>query len=55
MLRLAIILVAIAIGITLGITMANRYAKKRRNSKLRLILSILKKHQSPLPLGSFCL
>ena len=29
MLRLAIILVAIAIGITLGITMANRYSKKK--------------------------
>lgn len=34
MLRLAIILVAIAIGITLGITMANRYAKKKAEQQV---------------------
>lgn len=34
MLRLAIILVAIAIGITLGITMANRYWKKKTDQHI---------------------
>ncbi len=34
MLRLAIILVAIAIGITIGITMANRYWKKKAEQQI---------------------